>query len=293
VINDDVLRRLLAEHWGLADAAVTVHNGGMNSATWWVDFGSERAVAKHTPGWNRDGLIRGMRVATIVQDAGIPSGAPIPACDQRLVVDTEAGPIALLRFVPGVEPPDNESGLSIIGETLGRVHLILRASLPESARTLYRPDPDADCIEVAPDWVRPGIQRALADYHALDPRTLTHGLLHTDPAPEAFLVDPVTGTTGLIDWTDAVWGPLLYDVASAVMYVGGPERAEPMLDAYLGTGAVAADELRRGLDVLRRYRWAIQAWYFAGRIADNDMTGIDDPAENLKGLMAARPHLAG
>lgn len=48
----------------------------------------------------------------------------------------------------------------------------------------------------------------------------------------------------------------------------------------------------RGLDVLCRYRWAIRAWYFAGRIADNDLTGIEDPAENVTGLMDARPHLA-
>jgi homoserine kinase type II len=285
------IRELLASQWGIDDATVTVHNGGMNSATWWVDFGGVRAVAKHTPGWNKGRFRGGLRVATIVQGAGIPTGAPIPATDGRPAVETSDGPIALLRFVPGAEPPPDESGLRMIGATLGRVHLILTGLQVEDARDLFRLDPEAAHLAGTPDWVRPGIRRALDEYDALGPESLTWGMLHTDPAPEAFLVDPETGAVGLIDWSTATYGPLLYDVASAVMYVGGPDRAAPMLDAYLATGALTAAELHRGLAVLRRYRWAIQATYFAGRIAEGDMTGIDDPAENEKGLLDAREHL--
>jgi hypothetical protein len=29
----------------------------------------------------------------------------------------------------------------------------------------------------------------------------------------------------VIDWSYALYGPLLYDLASAVMYVGGPDHA--------------------------------------------------------------------
>ena len=39
------------------------------------------------------------------------------------------------------------------------------------------------------------------------------------------------------------------------------------------------------------WRWATQAWYFAGRIATDEMTGIDDPSENEKGLADARAYL--
>ena len=56
----------------------------------------------------------------------------------------------------------------------------------------------------------------------LDPTSLTTGLLHLDPAPEAFRHDPVSRQVGLIDWATAQVGPLMYDLASAVMYVGGP-----------------------------------------------------------------------
>jgi homoserine kinase type II len=37
-----------------------------------------------------------------------------------------------------------------------------------------------------------------------------------------------------------------------------------------------------------RFRWAVQANYFAWRIAENDLTGISGPQDNEKGLAAAR-----
>ena len=48
--------------------------------------------------------------------------------------------------------------------------------------------------------------------------------------------DDDTGVTGLIDWTGSTRGPVLYDVASTVMYLGGPERAAAFLAAYRGEG---------------------------------------------------------
>ncbi|HEU0240428.1 MAG TPA: phosphotransferase [Micromonosporaceae bacterium] len=292
MLDDDAIRDLLATAWRRAGASVEPHHGGMNSATWWVGHGGRRYVAKHVPTDQSSGLAGGVTVALLVQAAGIPSGAPVPTPDGRLAVDTADGPVVLLRFVPGTGPLLDVAGRRLIGDTLGRVHVALTGQRIDGARDMFRPDPDGPHIEGCPTWVRPGIQRALADYDALDPATLTHGMLHTDPAPDAFLVDPDTGEVGLIDWPTACHGPLLYDVASAVMYLGGPRTAAPMLNAYLATGALDEHEMRRGLDVLRRYRWAVQAWYFAHRIAVADMTGIDDPAENLRGLEDARVHLA-
>jgi homoserine kinase type II len=41
-----------------------------------------------------------------------------------------------------------------------------------------------------------------------------------------------------------------------------------------------------------RFRWAVQANYFAWRIAENNLTGITGPEENEKGLEDARRSLA-
>jgi homoserine kinase type II len=54
-------------------------------------------------------------------------------------------------------------------------------------------------------------------------------------------------------------GPLVYDVAAAVLYAGGPERAAELLDGYRTAGPVAADELDAALPVLLRLRWAVLA----------------------------------
>jgi homoserine kinase type II len=40
-----------------------------------------------------------------------------------------------------------------------------------------------------------------------------------------------------------------------------------------------------------RFRWAVQANYFAWRIAGNNLTGISGPQDNEKGLEDARRFL--
>jgi hypothetical protein len=88
------------------------------------------------------------------------------------------------------------------------------------------------------------------------------GLLHADPAPEAFRLDPVTGRCGVIDWSYFLHGPL----------------SQP--------------EIAHGLAPMLRFRWAVQADYFAWRVAENDLTGISGPEDNEKGLEDARRFLA-
>jgi homoserine kinase type II len=115
-------------------------------------------------------------------------------------------------------------------------------------------------------------------------------VLHTDPAPEAFIHDDRSGVTGLVDWTGARRGPVLYDVASAVMYLGGSEHASAFLSTYLSRGPLSAEELEH-LDAFRRFREAVQGAYFAGRLAANDLTGGIEKADNENGLADARRRL--
>ena len=116
-------------------------------------------------------------------------------------------------------------------------------------------------------WVRPAVEDALAEWERIQPDSLTCALLHTDPAPEAFRLDATSGVCGLIDWDTGLSGPLMYDVASAVMYLGGPGRAAAFLTAYLAEGTIAGSEVERSLATMLRFRWAVQADYFARRIA--------------------------
>ena len=71
------------------------------------------------------------------------------------------------------------------------------------------------------------------------------------------------------------------------MYAGGPEHASALIEPYLAQGVIPRAEAGRALGVMLRFRWAVQADYFARRIAAGDLTGIDSAAENEKGLADA------
>jgi Ser/Thr protein kinase RdoA (MazF antagonist) len=146
--------------------------------------------------------------------------------------------------------------------------------------------PELAGVEAHP-WLAPAIEAVRAE---TDPLTVTWSVLHTDPPPEAFVHDDGTGTTGLIDWSGAKRGPVLYDVASAVMYLGGPVNAAAFLTTYRTRGPLGRDEML-SLDAFRRFRWAVQSACFAWRLSVRDLTGIADDAGNWKGLNDARKGL--
>lgn len=294
MIGDAALRRCLATHWGLPDATVEAHHGGMNSATWFVGQGPTRWVAKAVDPAARRSFTGGLRVAaTVAASSGVPTGAPVPTRDGALVANVDSIPLALLSWVPGEEltgaTPDEQR---LIGATLARVHGPLRGAPAAGAERFHWVDPRAAKLSIRP-WIRPAVTAAVAALDELDPRSLSQGLLHTDPAPEAFRLDRATGACGLIDWSVAMSGPLLYDLASAVMYVGGPDRAEPLLESYLDQRVMPRAEVERGLLVMLRFRWAVQADYFALRISTADLTGIASAGENEAGLADARRGLDG
>jgi homoserine kinase type II len=261
----------------------------MNSQTWFVRSVSDRYVAKAVPADAHRRFVSGLAVAAIIQAAGIPSGAAVPTRDGRQFVEIDGHTLALLTFVSGSGLA--ETDMRLIGSTLARVHgALIGHRVPEIDR-FHWIDPDAAHLGIR-DWVRPAIVGALATWDRLPPASLTWGLLHTDPAPEAFLFDADTGECGLIDWDTGMEGPLMYDLASAVMYVGGPDRAEALIDAYLEHPVLDRAEVHRTLGPMLRLRWAVQADYFARRLSTNDLTGIDGPEENDQGLEDARRGLA-
>ncbi|QSB12766.1 aminoglycoside phosphotransferase family protein [Natronosporangium hydrolyticum] len=287
MVTEGEVRDAVSRHWGLSSVRVEPHHGGMNSATWFVHGPGERWVAKLVPGAARRAFTAGLSVAVLVAAAGTASGPPVPTRTGALVADLDGASLALLTWVPGDPLGTAGSDQQLLAKTLARVHRGLVGTTVEDADTFHWVDPDAPHLALRP-WLRPAVATALDALAALDPAALCQGLLHTDPAPEAFRRDPVTGACGLIDWQVGMVGPLLYDLASAVMYAGGPCAAADLIAAYLPQGPIPAAEVARGLPVLLRFRWAVQADYFARRIVEHDLTGIADPADNQAGLAAAR-----
>jgi len=292
VLADQEVLTCLTRYWGLTNAQMTAHDGGMGSRTWFVDLEGHRWVAKAVASADGTQFAGGLGIATRLEQAGITTGAPVPAADGRLAVDTGNGWLALLTWVPG-QPLAGQTTAEqeVIGRTLAAVHKALAGVRVAEARRFDWVDPEAGHLKIRP-WLRPAVKSALEELAAVVPDQMTRGLLHADPAPEAFRLDPSTGRCGVIDWSSALEGPLLYDLASAVIYVGGPDHAEALVNAYLDAGVIGADEAAVGLVQMMRFRWAVQADYFAGRIAQTNLIGISGPHENEKGLEDARRALS-
>jgi Ser/Thr protein kinase RdoA (MazF antagonist) len=289
-LETTTVARWLAQAWNLSGATVEPHHGGMNSRTWFVAAGDARFVAKAVPITAGAQFSAGLAVAAQVEAAGIPAGAPVLTTDGGSSITRDGWTLALLTFVAG----DGLTGNSdhdnrLIGATLARAHLALAGPEFPDAKRFHWLDPDADHLGIRA-WIRPAIVNALADWERLPPSSLSWGLLHSDPAPEAFRYDVTAGVCGIIDWDRALVGPRMYDLASAVMYVG-PRRSGPLVEEYVGHGGLGRDEVERALLPLLRLRFAVQADYFASRISTNDMTGIGDASENKKGLEDARQAL--
>jgi homoserine kinase type II len=260
----------------------------MGSRTWFVDLDHRRWVAKAVAPRDGSQFAGGLAIATRLEQAGIPAGAPVPATDGRLAVDVGSAWLALLTWVPGRPlAGEDTTEQDAIGRTLAAVHQALAGFRVAEARRFHWVDPDVGYLALRA-WLRPAISAALDELAAARPDMMTWGLLHADPAPEAFRLEPSTGRCGVIDWSYALHGPLLYDLASAVMYVGGLGRADTLVSAYLDAGTLRADEAERGLAPMLKFRWAVQANYFAWRIAENNLTGISGPQDNEQGLEDAR-----
>lgn len=260
----------------------------MNSETWLVEHLGTTYVAKRVPTSGIADLMAGCEVASALAEAGVRTGRPKPTVDGQLVLSAHG--LALLEHVPGREldgETDEEQGW--IAGTLAGIHRAGGPTDGPSPVTFMRDwlSPTLPGVGARP-WLARVIETVRRDTNHL---SLTWTMLHTDPAPEAFVHDDDTGVTGLIDWAGATRGPVLYDVASAMMYLGGSQRAGAFSRVYLAEGPLDESEMKH-LDPFRRFREAVQAAYFAQRLATGDRTGGVDDAENHKGLDDARRRLA-
>jgi Ser/Thr protein kinase RdoA (MazF antagonist) len=263
----DLVREWLGERASLTPLVA------MNSSAWMVSSGGDRYVLKISPAVEEAGLL----VAAWLEDHALPTGAPV----RKVVRDDRVS--ALLRFVDGRGLGTSGADIALLGETLGRVHsLLLEAPVPEKLERWPWAWLDPNVIE-EPD-LRRAARQAIDAAETLAP-TLTHGILHGDPAPDAFVAS--AEGVALIDWGSACHGPLLYDLASAWLYTD-----QRIIAAYARAGPLAGAELDQAADFLV-FRWAVQACYFSARISRGDVRGLASPAENDKGLADARRGLLG
>ncbi|MBM2615192.1 phosphotransferase [Actinoplanes sp. LDG1-06] len=256
----ELLRSTLRAEWHLVPSEITALDDVLLSRGWEVTAGPDRYVVRLSDPGARLAVEAGLAAADLLRGRGIAAGEPVRTLSGGLTARTEAGAFAVLRRTPGRhldgrDPVDQQWW----GDRLGAVHRTLQGFHHAGLRSWQPLDPEAGHLDSEP-WLR----GALADASAAATRLtitdrLTYGVLHGDPAPGVFVVDPGTGRAGVLDCGASGVGPLVYDVAAAVLYAGGVARAGELIDGYLAAGPVEAGEMDAALPVLLRLRWAVKA----------------------------------
>ena len=253
---------------------ISVLPGGLLSHGWDVIAGGERFVARLAEPAARWPVEAGLAAAEHLRGRGIEAGEPVRTLAGGLTAETPAGALAVLRrangrTLDGRDPIDQQ----FWGDRLGAVHSRLQRFQHPGLRRWSLLDPEAPHLAIEP-WLRTAVTDAVtAMTRLMVTDRLTYGVLHGDPAPETFVVDLATGRAGLLDCGASGTGPLLYDVAAAVVYAGGPETSAELLDGYLAAGPVDDGELHAALPVLLRFRWAVQADWSARRLVRGEPEG--------------------
>jgi Ser/Thr protein kinase RdoA (MazF antagonist) len=268
VPHTEILRSTLRDEWHLMAAEITRLPGGQLLPGYDVTAGGERFVARLAETAARQPVEAGLVAAEHLRARGIEAGEPVRTLGGALTAETPAGAMAVLRRAPGRtlnggDPVDQQ----FWGDRLGAVHRRLQRFHHPGLRHWNQLDPAAPHLDYEP-WLREAVGSAVTAMTRLTVTDrLTYGVLHGDPAPEIFLVDPDTGRAGLLDCGAGGTGPLIYDVAAAVDYAGGEDTSAELLDGYLAASPVTEDELHAGLPVMLRFRWAVQADWQARRLS--------------------------
>jgi Ser/Thr protein kinase RdoA (MazF antagonist) len=274
------LTEVLAQRWGLPVDRVDVLDGGMNSRTWLVLADGLKLVAKAVK--RHDSSFEpGLQLAARLDRAGLTTGAPKASLAGRFAEPWDELQVALLTYVDGTpltRTPEDQQG---VGTTLARVHEISQAPAGDLEKWFDLITGLDAYLDLEP-WIRPAVEGALDAVRSLG--DLSWAGLHGDPSPDAFIRQP-DRTIALIDWGGYMTAPLLYDVASAVMYAGTEAH---LVTAYLTARPDLTAELTTGLPAFLRFRQAVQAAYFAWRVSTNEQTGLTPNNNNQTGLTDAR-----
>jgi homoserine kinase type II len=231
-----------------------------------------RFVVKWAPAAARRRFEAGLCAAEHVDGSGVGAGRPVRAADGALTTRAGDGVLALLRMVPG-RPlrADDPLDQAWWGGALGAAHRCLRRFVhPDLAKFSVAAAPATGSGAAPHLAMEPWLGPAVAETAAVVRRImvtdqLTYGVRHGSPAAGRFRLDSATGRVGLISWSDAGTGPLVYDLAHAVLCAGGTG-TDALVEAYVRAGPVPADECAAVLPAMLALRAAVQAADVAAKI---------------------------
>ncbi len=249
-IGDETLRTDL-KAWELPEP-LTVHRfpGGFTSEVWFVEAKGERFVAKYAYQSQKD-FECGLYAAELAEQHGITSGAPLRTSNGALSILLEvphwqSRSLALLRFVSG-EPlhPSELDAASLYGHLLGQIHRIFLDGLGEKNIAnlfdfLLEEEPG---VAAQPGLVRLIHQTVEVTRNYQSRHAVTYGVIWGDRME--IMREKETGHAGIIDWGTIEYGPLLFDVALATLWLfpEGTTAYEEFLQTYLAEAPISESEL--------------------------------------------------
>ncbi|GAB7037936.1 MULTISPECIES: phosphotransferase enzyme family protein [Catenuloplanes] len=235
---------------------------GVHASSWEATAGGDRFTLTRAPARARAALEAGLGALERLAERGLGAGPAERTVHGALTTETAISVLALVRRAEGrpLHPADPVDA-RWWGDLLGAAHRALdgfdHPGLQHHRSDWHGLDPDAPLL---PPATRDAVARAIAAVTRLCVTDrLTYGVLHRDPSAPLFLIDPETGRTGVLGWGPAGTGPLVYDLAAAVLAADGPEVAAELVDAYARAGPVHRDEIEAALPVLIELRRAALA----------------------------------
>lgn len=220
--------------------------------------------------------------------AGLPTPAIQRAKDGRAVLEAAGRPTTLFPWIEGREAapdPTRPSTVAVVGRALGRLHRAGAGlgpdelprnhySLAELERRLgsFATDPRfADCAPLL-----------AAELTAARARpSMISGLIHQDLFPDNLLVDEAGELVAVLDFEQATFGALVYDLAvviNAWCWTG------QQIDQGAQAALLTAYEAERPLTAEERQRLPAEVRLAAARFAITRITDVFLPADVDPGL---------
>ena len=233
-----------------------------------VESRAGRLFLRVIEGKARQDVEREAAIVLHVAARGVPTPAPLAARDGRPFLEWNGSYLSLFRWVDGRVLPRAEIGpahAGAAGAALARLHLA-GADFPDHRPGRYEPDEIRGRLRrvqglAASDPVLTETASVLGpelDRMEGERIPLPLGLIHADLFIDNVLYAEGGTVSALLDFEQAAWGRLAYDLAVTVLAFGfgaddfRPEVTRAVVDGYGGVRPLTEDE-RRGLGAELRF----------------------------------------
>jgi Ser/Thr protein kinase RdoA (MazF antagonist) len=241
-----------------------------------------------------------MRVYEYLAKNGIKTPNPMRTKENALLLSYKRQFVVIQTFLEGSNVSNIkkiDQLLPFFGKKLGRIHYISKQMVEELGKEIFIRDEDtitnvrnlAGRYLVKDDYVYKQYKEWEKEIEMLPAHLLTKAVIHGDIGTKDFFFK--NGTfTGIIDFNNAGYDYLLFDIAPMMMYCGlfyqkRIENYVRFVHAYLEESPIQKEEFK-WLYLILKTRWLGQIFYHQYRYVEGITRGLETGKreENLQGV---------